>query len=201
MLGMTVRNGHKHHVHGTTNCSFRPPRTSRMQATSHLPVMDSHPSSAVGATVLKGLRDPQSEPPLAMHISTFTPSTSSPTTPCRWTCDRAWDRRKTQHHIETRTTFPLGASPMGQHNASGIRPAIGCWYTSLFSVHRCPQCVVRCVLTDDTKLAVQHRPRREDERGADDGIRHHEDELLRHKPAHVAHRQPEAEPRNRKSRA
>ena len=47
------------------------------------------------------------------------------------------------------------------------------------------------VLTDVTKLALveQHRPRREG-----DGIGHQNDELLRRMPAHVAHRQPEAEP-------
>ena len=66
-------------VHDTTNCSFRPPRTSEMQAASHIPGLDNQPSSAVGATVSRGLRDSQSEPLLAMHISTFTPSTSSPT--------------------------------------------------------------------------------------------------------------------------
>ena len=64
----------------------------------------------------------------------------------------------------------------------------------------CPQLAAlggkrrECVLTDDTKLAVQHRPRREDERRVDDGIGHQNDELLRHKPAHVAHRQLEAVP-------
>ena len=48
----------------------------------------------------------------------------------------------------------------------------------------------RSVLTDVTRLAwvEQHRPRREG-----DGIGHQNDELLRHVPAHVAHRQPEAE--------
>ena len=47
------------------------------------------------------------------------------------------------------------------------------------------------VLTDVTRLAwvEQHRPRREG-----DGIGHQSDELLRHVPAHVAHRQPETEP-------
>ena len=49
----------------------------------------------------------------------------------------------------------------------------------------------RSVLTDVTRLAwvEQHRPRREG-----DGIGHQNDELLRHVPAHGAHRQPEAEP-------
>ena len=49
----------------------------------------------------------------------------------------------------------------------------------------------KCVLRDVTRLAwvEQHRPRREA-----DGIGHQNDELLRHVPAHVAHRQPEAEP-------
>ena len=56
----------------------------------------------------------------------------------------------------------------------------------------------RSVLTDVTTLAwvEQHWPRREG-----DGIGHQNGELQRHVPAHVAHRQPEAEPRNRKSRA
>ena len=54
--------------------------------------------------------------------------------------------------------------------------------------------MVRCVLTSDTKLAVQHRPRREDEWRIDDGIGHQNDELLRHVPAHAAHRQPETVP-------
>ena len=49
---------------------------------------------------------------------------------------------------------------------------------------------MRCVLTDDTKLAVQHQPRHEA-----DGIGHQSNELLRHEPAHVAHRQPEAAPK------
>ena len=31
-LGMTVRNGHKHHVNHMTTCSFPPPRTSQLQA-------------------------------------------------------------------------------------------------------------------------------------------------------------------------
>ena len=44
------------------------------------------------------------------------------------------------------------------------------------------------------KLAVRHRPQREDERREDDGIGHQNDELLRRQPAHVAHRQPEAVP-------
>ena len=44
------------------------------------------------------------------------------------------------------------------------------------------------MLTDVTRVE-QHRPRREA-----DGIGHQNDELLRHVPAHVAHRQPEAEP-------
>ena len=49
----------------------------------------------------------------------------------------------------------------------------------------------RSVLTDVTRLALveQHRPRHEA-----DGIGHQNDELLRHVPADVAHRQPEAEP-------
>ena len=49
----------------------------------------------------------------------------------------------------------------------------------------------RSVLTDVARLAWvdQQRPRREA-----DGIGHQNDELLRHVPAHVAHRQPEAEP-------
>ena len=53
---------------------------------------------------------------------------------------------------------------------------------------------MRCVLTSDTKLAVQHRPPREDERREDDGIGHQNDELLRRQPAHAAHRQQEAVP-------
>ena len=49
----------------------------------------------------------------------------------------------------------------------------------------------RRVFKDVIRLAwvEQHRPRREG-----DGIGHQNDELLRHVPAHVAHRQPEAEP-------
>ena len=49
----------------------------------------------------------------------------------------------------------------------------------------------RSVLTDVARLAwVEQRwSRREG-----DGIWHQNDELLRHEPAHVAHRQPEAEP-------
>ena len=48
----------------------------------------------------------------------------------------------------------------------------------------------RSALTDVTRLAfVERWPRREG-----DGIGHQNDELLRHVPAHVAHRQPEAEP-------
>ena len=128
-----------------------------------------------------------------MHISTFTPSTSSRTSPCRWTCDRHSTEGNTAPHREVEIHIPFG----WQHNASEVRPAIGCWYTSLLSVLSCPPWegnVVRCVLTDDTKLAVQHRPRREDERRVDEGIGHQNDELLRHKPAHVAHRQPEAVP-------
>ena len=39
------------------------------------------------------------------------------------------------------------------------------------------------------RAAVHHPPRREDDR-----IGHLNDELLRHKPAHVAHGQPEAVP-------
>ena len=59
-----------------------------------------------------------------------------------------------------------------------------------------------CVLTDDTRLAVQHRPRREDERREDDGIGHQNDELLRRQPAHVARRhREEPYPRNLKSSA
>ena len=40
----------------------RPPRTSRMQATSRIDGLDNQPSSAVSATVLRGLRGSQSEP-------------------------------------------------------------------------------------------------------------------------------------------
>ena len=197
MLGMIVRNRHKHHVHDTTNCGFRPPRTSRMQATNHIPGLDNQPSSAVGATVLQGLRDSQSE--LSWQC-TSRPSRRPPHRGRRPADGLVIGIRQkgTQHHIERwESTFFLGAAPMGQHNASEVRPAIGCWYTSLLSVLSCPPWegnVVRCVLTDDTKLAVQHRPRREDERRVDEGIGHQNDELLRHKPAHVAHRQPEAVP-------
>ena len=53
---------------------------------------------------------------------------------------------------------------------------------------------MRCVLTSDTRLAVQHRPRREDERREDDGIGHQNDDAEVRQPAHVAHRQPEAVP-------
>ena len=180
----------------------------------------------VGATVLRGS---QSEPLPALlflrssHSDDWLPqlfgsvqhlfvSTKSPfllsTSSCfcrRWTCDRAWDRREHSTTSRQRNPFPLGAAPMAQHNASGIKPAIGCWYTSLLPVLSCPPWegnVVRCVLTGDTRLAVQHRPRREDERREDDGIGHQNDELLRRQPAHVAHRQPEEPyPRNLKSSA
>ena len=54
MLGMTVRNGHKHHVNHMTTCSFPPPRTSRMQAARRIHGLDNQPSHAVGATVLRG---------------------------------------------------------------------------------------------------------------------------------------------------
>ena len=52
-------------------------------------------------------------------------------------------------HREVKSTFTLGAAPMEQHNASRVRPAIGCWYTSLLPVLSCSP----CVLTGDTRLA------------------------------------------------
>ena len=183
-------------MQGTTNCSFRPPRKSRMQATSHIPGLDNQPSCAVGATVLRGLRDSQSEPLLAMHISTFTPSTSSRTSPCRWTCDWAWDRREHSTTLRQRHPHSLWVLPRGGSTTqaeSGLRSAAGTRRSCLsLAARHGRENVVRCVLTDDTKLAVQHRPRREDERREADGIGHQNDELLRHQPAHVAHRQPDA---------
>ena len=136
MLGMTVKNGQKHHAHGTTNCGFRPPKTSRMQATSHIPGLNNQPSSAVGATVLRGLRDSQSENLLAMHISTFTPSTSSATTPFRWTCDRAWDRKEhgttsRQRHPRSLWVLPDGAARCKQNQA--------CDRLLVFVALACPQ--------------------------------------------------------------
>ena len=66
-------------------------------------------------------------------------------------------QKGTQHHIEKdKSTFTLGASLMGQHNASRVRSAIGCWYTSLLPVLSCLSWegnFVRCVLTGDTRLA------------------------------------------------
>ena len=60
-------------------------------------------------------------------------------------------QKGTQHHIERgKSTFTLGAAPVGQHNASGVRPAIGCWYTSLLPVLSCSPWegnFARCVLT------------------------------------------------------
>ena len=59
-------------------------------------------------------------------------------------------------HRQRKSTFTLGAAPMGQHNASSVRPAIGCWYTSLSPVLSCLPWkgnFVRCVLTGDTRLA------------------------------------------------
>ena len=124
-------------VHDTTNCSFRPPRTSEMQAASHIPGLDNQPSSAVGATVSRGLRDSQSEPLLAMNISTFTPSTSSPTSLCRWTCDRAWDRR--EHSTTSRQGHPHSLWVLPQWcSTTQAESAIGCWYTSLLPVLSCP---------------------------------------------------------------
>ena len=92
----------------------------------------------------------------------------------------------TAPHRDKETHIPSGRCPDKQSQAC----------TSLLSVLSCPpwEDVLRCVLTDDTKLAVQHRARREDERRVEDGIGHQNDELLRRKPAHVANRQPEAVP-------
>ena len=57
---------------------FRPPKTSRMQATSGIHGLDNQPSSAVGATVLPGLRSSHSEPRLALlflqHCTCFSRS-------------------------------------------------------------------------------------------------------------------------------
>ena len=61
------------------------------------------------------------------------------------------------------------------------------------TLHMCPLGTWWCVLsTTVTRLASaeQHRPRREADR-----IGHQSDELLRHEPVHVAHRQPEAVPK------
>ena len=44
------------------NTSYRPPKTSRMQATSRIHGLDNQPSLAIGATVWRGLRRSQSEP-------------------------------------------------------------------------------------------------------------------------------------------
>ena len=109
----------------------------------------------------------------------------------RWTCDRRWDKRK--HNATTRG---------GVHIHSGCRPRWAALRGKLRLPHPKPLtsstlqtspldkrwCVL---LTTVTRLAwvEQHRPRREA-----DGIGHQNDELLRHEPAHVAHRQPEAVP-------
>ena len=64
----------------------------------------------------------------------------------------------TAPHRDKEIHIPSGCCPDGQHNSSRVRPAIGCWYKSLLPVLSCPPWegnVVRCVLTDDTKLAVQ----------------------------------------------
>ena len=48
-------------------------------------------------------------------------------------------QKGTQHHIERReSTFTLAAGRMGQHTARKVRPAIGCWCTSLLPVLSCP---------------------------------------------------------------
>ena len=82
----------------------------------------------------------------------------------RWTCDRRWDKRKHKHSPSDNVTVAVAVSTVA---------------------------VVVLSPTDVTRLAwVEQRwSRREG-----DGIWHQNDELLRHEPAHVAHRQPEAEP-------
>ena len=62
----------------------------------------------------------------------------------------------TAPHREEKSTFTQGTALMEQHNASRVRPAVGCWYTLLLPVLSCVHWegnFVRCVLTGDTRLA------------------------------------------------
>ena len=131
--------------------------------------------------------------------SPFVLSTSSPRTPCRWTCDKAWDRK--EHSTTSRSgksTFCLGGAMMEQHNASGVRPAIGCLFTSLLPVLSCPPWegnVVRCVLTSDTKAsraAPDHGAKTNGAKTMVSGTRM-TNFCVVNQP-HVAERQPEAVP-------
>ena len=68
-----------------------------------------------------------------------------------WSCDGCETEENGAPHREGKSTFTLGP---GQHNASRLRPAIGCWYTSGKSSASHPGRVTsRDVLTDDTRLA------------------------------------------------
>ena len=130
-LGLTVRNGHKHHVNHMTTCSFPPPKTSQLQATSHIPGLD----EVKRAIVLRDMRGSQSEPLPALlflgsshsddrlaqlfwGVQYLFVETKSPfllsTSSCfcrRWTCDWRWDKRK--HNATTRRRV---------HIHSGCRP-------------------------------------------------------------------------------
>ena len=65
-----------------------------------------------------------------LMASPFTPSTSSPRSPFRWTCGWAWD----QHHNEEWVHFRYDCCSSGQHTTCKLERAIGCWYTSLLPV-------------------------------------------------------------------
>ena len=130
--------------------SSRPPRTSRMQATSHIPLLDKWKKQAtIGgrcdclARFARFTKRATPGPALLAFAATFRerpvplrlPRSRPSCSACRWTCDGAWDRR--EHNPASRGS---------------------CKYTSLLPVLSCPPWegnVVRCVLTGDTKLAVR----------------------------------------------
>ena len=89
------------------------------------------------------------------------------------------------------STFTPAADPIVPHCEGSYAFHIPDLLTSS-TLQTCPLGKWWCVMsTTVTRLAWvdQHRPRREADR-----IGHQNDELLRHEPAHVAHRQPEAVP-------
>ena len=137
-------------------------------------------------------------PQLFGSVQNFFVETKSPfplsTSSCfcrRWTCDWRWDKRKRNATTRGRVHIHSGCRPhwaalRGKFRLPHPKPLTSSTLqTSPLDKRWC------VLLTTVTRLAFveQRWPRREG-----DGIWHQNDELLCHVPAHVTHRQPEAEP-------
>ena len=123
------------------------------------------------------------------HLSVLTRS------PFRWTCDRAWKKRK--HNATTRGGVHIhsGCCSIVQHTACDVTPSTSQTFDQLDSANVPFQQMAVCLVNIVTRLtlAEQHRPR-----CGDDQIGHQNGELPNRQPAHVA-RVP-AESRSRRTR-